>query len=39
MGEVKHVLGMLIKRDREKMIINQSKYLEGVWKTMSLYMY
>ncbi len=38
MGEVKHVLGMLIKRDRRrgKMTISQSKYLEGILKRFGM---
>ena len=38
MGEVKHVLGMLIKRDRTrgKMTISQSKCLEGVLKRFGM---
>ena len=38
MGEVKHILGMLIKRDRArgKMTISQSKYLEGVLKRFGM---
>ena len=38
MGKVKHVLGMLIKRDKRKgkMIISQTKYVEGVPKQFGL---
>lgn len=38
MGEVKHILGMLIKRDRERgqMTISQTKYLEGILKRFGM---
>ena len=38
MGEVKYILGMLIKRNRErgKMTISQPKYLEGILKRFGM---
>ena len=38
MGEVKYILGMLIRRDRErgKMTISQPKYLEGILKRFGM---
>ena len=38
LNEVKHVLGMLIKRDRKrgKLTISQSKYLEGILKRFNM---
>ena len=38
MGEVKYILGMLIRRDRErgKMTISQPKYLEGILKQFGM---
>ena len=38
MGEAKHLLGMLIKRDRErgKMTISQTKYLESILKRFGM---
>ena len=38
MGEVKYILGMLVKRNRErgKMTISQPKYLEGILKRFGM---
>ena len=38
LGEVRHILGMLIKRDRNSrtLTISQSKYLEGVLKRFNM---